>query len=82
MDRPHPIEVEECAMFAAIERQRHKDGGPRKGIEFTKNLVANMTVRNVIQTPKSTGIMKNDVGDEFSIDLAVGLQRRGAEGVS
>ncbi len=69
-------------MFAAKERQRHEDGGPRGGVELSNNLIANGAVRNVIQPPKGTGIVKDDVGDEFSVDLAVGLQRRGAEGVT
>lgn len=69
-------------MFASKERQRHEDGWPLGGAEFTHNLFADMTVSDVIQASKGTGIVKDDVGHEFAVKLAVLTQHRGAKGVA
>ena len=69
-------------MFASKERQRHKDGWPFDGVEFTHNLFADVTVRDVIQPSQGTGIVKYDVGHEFAVQFTVLAEHRGAKGVT
>ncbi len=80
-DRPRFVELKEGSVLSTKEGNRREDHWAAGVVKLARNLLADVAVRDVIQPTQCTFVVKNDVGEKATIDLAAVVKYGSAERV-